>query len=570
MPALLFPLLLLGGTTAVVAAATTKKKKKKKAPPPDLPPAALKTYTLDAKMPPELRDQVLAGLSSETDPAKLEAFATAIAGGYPLSAAALRMKAAMLRGKSLPQSPLDLMANVPDPPRSDVVAQLTGQTDPAALDTYASQLAAQFPAAATALRMKAAILRGQVPQVALPQTPAAVPAPAPILPEPPAIQPAPQPAPQAAPAPAPTPDVAPVLPTPPAIQPAPQPAPQAAPQPAPQPAPVPTPLAAPPSVAAPPPNWMSVLANVPDPPRTPVIQALMSQTDPDALEAYAMLVDTQYPLAAWALRVRESILRGTAAPAMPSSAPSPAPLLPSPAPAPAPTPAPLAMPAPLPAPAPTPAPAPAPAAFAPILPYGQGLDAGMPPDVQKAVAGALSAETDPAKLEGFASAIQAQYPIAAGLLMAKAQALLLARGQPAPAPSALPALPTPAPAPAPAPTPSAALYPIGDATTRSGRNAARPTGTNPFVVLGTHGPGNAPVTIAKYGSGSAQDYTQLVPLNPQYHFGVDAEWIGQALNVPWAWAPKLIAAGYVVQQDAGAAPPSPVALVKGASNAAHA
>jgi uncharacterized ParB-like nuclease family protein len=348
---LLVPLILLGGATIALAAASSKKKK---------PSGNVQTYTLDQNIPASLRDQVLAALATEQDPAKLEAFAAAIAPAYPLSAAALRQKASMLRAGNLPQNPIDLLGSVPDPPRSQVVQQLTSQNDPNALEAYAKQLEVQYPAAAAALRMKEALLRGQAPQV-LPPTPT------PPIPSPPPISP----------------------------------------QPSPYPAPPPTPS----------PDWQTALLSVPEPPRTQVVQAMMTQTDPNALEAYARQLDAQYPLAAWALRVKEATLLGQAPPPMPSVGPTP----PGPAPS------------PLPAPTPQPSPAPVPPS------YLGGLDPGMPPEMQKAVVGALTTETDPAKLEGFASAIQAQYPVAAGLLMAKAAAL---RHQPGPVPPG----PTPQPA----------------------------------------------------------------------------------------------------------------------------
>jgi hypothetical protein len=103
-----------------------------------------------------------------------------------------------------------------------------------------------------------------------------------------------------------------------------------------------------------------------------------------------------------------------------------------------------------------------------------------------------------------------------------------------------------------------ATYPIGDDATRSGANAGRPTGQYPFVLIGSNGPGNAPITIAKYGAGSETHYMELQPLNPQYRIGEEAEWIGQTLNVPWEWAPKLVDAGYTVEQDPVAPiPPNP-------------
>jgi hypothetical protein len=106
----------------------------------------------------------------------------------------------------------------------------------------------------------------------------------------------------------------------------------------------------------------------------------------------------------------------------------------------------------------------------------------------------------------------------------------------------------------PAPRPQ---YPIGDETTRTGPNAGRPRGSYPFVVFGTNGPGNAPITIAKYGAGSEVHYTDLQPLNPQYRIGEEPEFVGQTLNVPWDWAPKLVLAGYAVEQDPSDPPDVP-------------
>ncbi|MFW1442916.1 hypothetical protein ACEV7Z_23270, partial [Vibrio parahaemolyticus] len=78
----LLPLLLLGGGIAVAFASSGNKKKE--------PQGTPRTYTLDANMPPALRDQVVAALSTERDPTKLEQFATGIEAHYPLSAGALR------------------------------------------------------------------------------------------------------------------------------------------------------------------------------------------------------------------------------------------------------------------------------------------------------------------------------------------------------------------------------------------------------------------------------------------------------------------------------------------------
>jgi hypothetical protein len=57
------------------------------------------------------------------------------------------------------------------------------------------------------------------------------------------------------------------------------------------------------------------------------------------------------------------------------------------------------------------------------LPDVQGLDGNMDPATRAAVLQALATESDPNKLMTFAGTIQLQYPIAAGLLVAKANAL---------------------------------------------------------------------------------------------------------------------------------------------------
>ncbi len=340
MPApLLVPLILLGGATVALAAASAKKKKLE----PDVPPGTPRTYTLDAGMPPTLRDQVLAALTTEKDPAKLEAFAAAIADAYPLSAAALRTKEAMI---------LSLQPLAPTP----------------------------F-----------------------------------------------------------------------------------------QPAPIPVPPA-------------SVL-------------------------------------------------------------PDPAPIIP-----------------PLPFPIPV-----VPSAAVPATPLLGGLDPGMPIEMQRAVVGALTTENDPAKLEGFASAIQAQYPISSGLLMAKAQALRLAHPS-APFPvSPAPPAPTPpvpiAPAVLPFPVPQVpSAFPVGGDSTRTGRNAGRPTGY-PFILL--RGESTYPAKIAQQATGSETNYPQMSKINPQ--FAKDGvHWVniqsGDALNIPWDWAPKL-AGTYLIEIDPGVTPPlTPLAL----------
>jgi hypothetical protein len=299
--------------------------------------------------------------------------------------------------------------------------------------------------------------------------------------------------------------------------------------------------------------------------RDQVLAALATEKDPTKLEAFAAGIASSFPLSAAALRTKEAMILSLQAPVplpqpAPWQPPTPDPLPPilvQPAPAPA-IPVPIAPTPVQPTPATPSIPAPTPVAPTPPL---SGLDPGMPIEVQKAVLGALTTESDPAKLQGFASAIQAQYPIAAGLLMAKAQALLLMH-PPAPgpiSPTPMPAMPFPVPSMPPVPpSPGPSLpgsYPIGDASTRSGRNAGRPTGY-PFILL--HGESTYPAKISQQATGTEANYPQMTKLNPQ--FAKDGvHWMtiqkGDALNVPWSWAPKLVSL-YRIQVDPGVGVPS--------------
>jgi hypothetical protein len=278
---------------------------------------------------------------------------------------------------------------------------------------------------------------------------------------------------------------------------------------------------------------------LPDPPRSQVLAALSMGTDPNALEALAQQMDAQgYTYAAQALRLKETALR---------SLPQPGPL-PQPVPIPVPTPV-----QPQPGPTPTPVqpqPAPQPNPFA--------LDPTMPPAMQSAVLGALTTEQDPAKLQAFAQEIQGTYPIAAGLLMAKANALRLQPSplpqpspQPQPGPQPTPVVP---PGPGPSPIPIPGGLPIGDDTTRTGRNAGRPSGY-PFIHL--HGESTYPAKIAKQATGSEANYPQMTTINPQFApDGVHWKNIqtGDALNIPWAWVPKLSSL-YRIEVDPGVQAP---------------
>src|SRR5579875_1737309 len=84
-----FVLFLLGAAAVALVASQAKAK----------PKNGGRTYTLDASLPPQLRQQVLAALATEKDPGKLLAFAAQCAtSGYPLAAAALTQRAVELGG----------------------------------------------------------------------------------------------------------------------------------------------------------------------------------------------------------------------------------------------------------------------------------------------------------------------------------------------------------------------------------------------------------------------------------------------------------------------------------------
>ncbi len=309
---------------------------------PALPPGpggsgGKQSYTLDRTMPQALVEQVLAAVTTETDPAKLEAFAAALEGQYPLAAGVLRSRAAVLRAlppvlppprvtppvappaqvpapppppatppapipgpvvppaaqPALPPAPpppaaasvLDPIAQalgipaeiqtLPEPLRSQVMAQLAMGTDVAAMEALAAQLAPTHPALAKALRLRAEALK--------PLSPAsAVPAPPPFVPG--VLPPAPVPAPSA-------PSASP-FPIPPGLD-----------------------LGMPPDVA---------LA---------VAKALATETDPANLRGFAASIRARYPLAAALLEARAATLSPKPAPAPAKPAQPAAPVPPPPVPA---------------------------------------------------------------------------------------------------------------------------------------------------------------------------------------------------------------------------------------------
>jgi hypothetical protein len=303
--------------------------------------------------------------------------------------------------------------------------------------------------------------------------------------------------------------------------------------------------------------------NLPVALRNQVLAALATNSDPTTLLAFAASLDAAgYPLSAAALQQKTAALGGPQAlpvPAFPQQ-PMPSPQQQQPLPSPVSPPA-AATPIPVVPTIPSSPPQPAPSAPQAPLPNPFSLDPNMPPSMQSAVLGALTTETDPVKLQAFAQEIQAQFPIAAGLLMAKANALRVVPTSiptlPITPPPSLPAVvPPPSPLQLPAMPPgSLSALPIGDNSTRTGRNAGRPSGY-PFIVL--RGEATYPAKIAQQATGSQANYPQMSKLNPQ--FAKDGvHWIniqkGDALNVPWAWVPKL-APLYLVEVDPGVQPPS--------------
>ena len=158
----------------------------------------------------------------------------------------------------------------------------------------------------------------------------------------------------------------------------------------------------------------------------------------------------------------------------------------------------------------------------------------MPIEVQRAVVGALTTESDPAKLEGFASAIQAQYPVAAGLLMAKAQALRLTR-------PAVPAAPAPAPGPV---SPSFPIPPAG-VLPPPAVPVSPPPGVLPSIPVATGGTytvlsGDFPIKIAKKLTGDPNRWHELIAANPNKRTGKDGNFVsllpGEVLKLPLSWA----------------------------------
>jgi hypothetical protein len=117
--------------------------------------------------------------------------------------------------------------------------------------------------------------------------------------------------------------------------------------------------------------------------------------------------------------------------------------------------------------------------------------------------------------------------------------------------------------PFPTPPTPGALYPIGDDSTRTGRNELRPI---PSAFLHIRRTDSIwPAKMAQLVTGDEMQYRQITPLNP--HRAPGGKWTdlyaGDAINIPWSWAPKLKLRGYLIEQDPGASPDLPMGVHHG-------
>jgi nucleoid-associated protein YgaU len=525
MPApLIVPLILLGGATIALAAASAKRKRTE----PDVPLGTPKTYTLDATLPQHLCGQVLAALSTEKSPAKLEDFAAAIAGSYPLSAAALRIKKGAILSaqtatpyprfaptpQAAPAPPASFAQAAPSPPADAPVptqapaAPAPPEPPPAPPPTEVASVAAPTPIASPAPLGSAAQpeptqappvvtasgSQGGPPDPAVPVSSASLGAPAatPAQPDPtqaPPIVTATTSASEGASAnpaaPAPPEPVAVAAPTSPstvasdpaAAAPVASLSPSAGQSQSVQAAPdatvaassTPTSPAAE-SPAPVPQETATVVTSAASPETSPVIApAPNASSDPVAQTSAAVTGSPPAPEAS-------AVTPSAATPSEPqASVAPPSPELPTTSPA-----------------------------------LGN-LDAGMPPEMQRAIMGAIGTETDPEKLEGFAGAIAAQYPVGASALMAKMQELRLGLG----------------------PGPRTPVSPSSSATPGS-PPAAVADGSYKVAA------GDFPIRIAAKVTGDGNRWPELVAANPQKKTGADGNFAslqpGEVLRLPESWS----------------------------------
>jgi len=526
---------------------------------------------LDANLPDDVRFNVVELLTNATDPAMVDAFAAKL-GVYPMAQAVLRLRAAFLRSQapqtsipvSVPNAPPPAASAAPSLPpipgldpgmSADLALQiaqvLMTENDPAKLRALGNSLLPQFPTAAAMLLGKANAI---APPIAGP-----VPPPVPVVaPPPPAVPPSPS-IPDAPPAP--------VLVLP---------------------SPVPV-LAPPPAIAG------LFDAGMSPEDQSRVLSALTSETDPTKLRQLADSIASKYPKAALLLTNKAEALSAllfTSQSPAPVIVHVPPPAAPPPGSPPivqvmttestykvlaGDFPIKIAKKYGQPESAwhelvaanPTKARAadgnfktllPGETLFIPASwvghrdgsiaanhagdaaaspvglvvstpPAGATLDPGLPGDVAQAVMTALATETDPAALRGFASSLMATFPVAAGVLLAKANAVGLA----APAATALLHLPSGAPPAAPAAVPVVHAAP-----------AATSPGTPIHASPGTSGhtyrvvAGDSPSRIAKRLTGNDGRWRELVAANPQKAKQPNGNFKsllpGEVLQLPASWS----------------------------------
>jgi hypothetical protein len=176
------------------------------------------TVELDPGMPPDVVHQVLTALAHESNLARLEGLAHELEGRYPLSAVALRARAAAMRDVGAPGAPAELpphvqalgmpsavppahpgtsdphppapthIAHVPPPPQKELHAAailqaamraLVEEPDPVVLDGFAESIQQPYPVAASLLAQRAHALRAaaHAPPPAAPAAPGTSPTP---------------------------------------------------------------------------------------------------------------------------------------------------------------------------------------------------------------------------------------------------------------------------------------------------------------------------------------------------------------------------------------------------------
>jgi hypothetical protein len=201
------PVLLLafGLAVAIALAAGHHRKPPPKLPPPQPVVDEAGTVELDHGMPPDVVHQVLTALAHEKTPVRLESLAHELEGRYPLSAVALRTRAAALQnhGATVPGTPAEhgapppphvqapeapstvhpppSAANAPHPPAPPTHAApahsaphqelhaaailqaamraLVEEPDPVVLDGFAESIQEPYPVAASLLAQRAHALR---------------------------------------------------------------------------------------------------------------------------------------------------------------------------------------------------------------------------------------------------------------------------------------------------------------------------------------------------------------------------------------------------------------------------